>query len=78
MDDQTSGGGTTVINIDLNPLVEAIKGDGQKIFQETAMRLFANSNFEINQSKSPAQIAQEAINRAAIFTVEFNNALKST
>lgn len=68
-------GGTTVVNIDLDPVVEAIKGDSQKLFMETAIRLFANSNFEINQNKSVIQIAQEAIKRAAIFTKEFGNAI---
>ena len=74
-DGSPDGGGTTVVNINLDPVVEAIKGDSQKIFTETAMRLFANSNFEINQNKSVIQIAQDAIKRAAIFTKELGSAM---
>lgn len=74
-DTNPGDGGTTVVNIDLDPVVEAIKGDSQKIFTETAIRLFANSNFEIEQNKSVIQIAQDAIKRAAIFTKELGSAM---
>lgn len=74
-DGSPDSGGTTVVNINLDPVVEAIKGDSQKIFTETAMRLFANSNFEIEQNKSVIQIAQDAIKRAAVFTKELGSAM---
>ena len=58
----------------LGKIADALSGDAKKFFKEVAMRLFANSDFE-HSSKSAAQIADEAIERAAIFASKLDAAL---
>jgi len=63
------GEGNATVNIDLNPLVAALKKDDKQLVRDCAITLYTNTNFDHNE-KSNFQIAQESVDRAVIMISE--------
>lgn len=75
-ENNNGGGGTdmTATNQKLDDIAKILAGDNERLFKDVAVRLYSNTNFSLT-NKSAAQIADEAIERAAIFVQRMTAAL---
>ena len=65
---------TTLLEEKLQLIADMIEGDAKILFKKIANDLYSNFDFE-HSSKSPAQVAQETIEKAATFCKKINESL---